>query len=385
MRKWQLFLLVIAAAVAGGLTIPRLLTWFAPAMIHVEGGGRVAAGLPFNVQVRANKPVELAVTYFGQALGEQGRELQLPLVAEDGAGTVRVRAVDSRGQESNAELPVQGVPALEPRVSLPTELYAGDPVGVQVSWDQAAPVQLDEIRISVGAEEVPHIRTEQGLFAIGRIPLTVEPGSWQLGVSLIDEFGRDSGRQEELLIREWPTGIETLSLPQEILGVMTAENREREAAVLAEAYSRAEKEPLWSEPFLLPGEGWHSSPFGSPRRYEEGGSVSHHLGEDLASGFGTPIRATNDGIVLIAGWYPLKGGLVVLDHGAGVSSLYMHQSEILVTPGQRVSRGDVLGEVGSTGISTGPHLHWEMHVRGEPVNPMLWVDRLVPAGYGGGD
>ena len=80
----------------------------------------------------------------------------------------------------------------------------------------------------------------------------------------------------------------------------------------------------------------------------------------------------------VAGFYPIKGGLVVLDHGGGVFSLYFHQSEILVEAGQRVRRGEVVGEVGSTGLSTGPHLHWEMRVAEEPTNPLEWVGKVVP-------
>jgi murein DD-endopeptidase MepM/ murein hydrolase activator NlpD len=162
---------------------------------------------------------------------------------------------------------------------------------------------------------------------------------------------------------------------------MTDENRELEEQMLADAQARSATEPLWNEPFLLPSEGWHSSAFGSARRYYPDGPVSHHEGTDLASMTGTPIYATNRGTVLVAGYYPLKGGLVVLDHGAGLMSLYLHQSEIHVTAGQQVERGELLGEVGSTGISTGPHLHWEMRVNLQPTDPLLWVDRLLPGDH----
>ena len=91
-----------------------------------------------------------------------------------------------------------------------------------------------------------------------------------------------------------------------------------------------------------------------------------------------PIRATNDGVVILAENLPLAGGAVVIDHGAGVTSRYYHQSLILTQVGARVQRGDIIGEVGSTGISTGPHLHWEMRINGEPSNPLQWVDRLLP-------
>ena len=84
------------------------------------------------------------------------------------------------------------------------------------------------------------------------------------------------------------------------------------------------------------------------------------------------------GIVQVADFYPIKGGLVAIDHGGGVTSLYFHQSKILVSVGDEVARGDVIGESGATGLVTGPHLHWEMQVLGRPSDPLSWVERLVP-------
>lgn len=80
----------------------------------------------------------------------------------------------------------------------------------------------------------------------------------------------------------------------------------------------------------------------------------------------------------VAGFFPIKGGLVVLDHGGGVFSLYFHQSHIRVAVGDEVKRGAVIGEVGTTGLSTGPHLHWETRVNEVATNPLEWVGKVVP-------
>ncbi len=95
-----------------------------------------------------------------------------------------------------------------------------------------------------------------------------------------------------------------------------------------------------------------------------------HTGVDIAAAYGTPVRAAYDGAVAFAGWRVGYGKLVVLDHGQGTSTLYSHLSDILVTVGQRVVRTEVIGRVGSTGYSTGPHLFYEVRVNGRPIDPL---------------
>ncbi len=94
-----------------------------------------------------------------------------------------------------------------------------------------------------------------------------------------------------------------------------------------------------------------------------------HTGVDISAPRGTPVPAAHDGKVLFAGWYGGYGKLVIVDHGDGVSTLYGHLSKISVTTDQSVSRRQVIGYVGSTGYSTGPHLHYEIRRNGRPVNP----------------
>jgi murein DD-endopeptidase MepM/ murein hydrolase activator NlpD len=113
------------------------------------------------------------------------------------------------------------------------------------------------------------------------------------------------------------------------------------------------------------GFGWRSDPIRGGRR--------HHDGLDFAGGRGTPILATGDGVVVDAGWHSGYGNQVVIRHAFGIETLYAHMSKIRVKKGQRVSRGDRIGDMGSTGRSTGTHLHYEVHVGNKPVNPMTYV------------
>jgi len=98
-----------------------------------------------------------------------------------------------------------------------------------------------------------------------------------------------------------------------------------------------------------------------------------HEGLDLGAGFGTPIRAAAAGTIINAGWLGGYGNLVVIDHGRGISTAYGHQSSIAVGNGQSVSQGQVIGYVGSTGYSTGPHLHFEVRVNGSAADPLGYL------------
>lgn len=98
--------------------------------------------------------------------------------------------------------------------------------------------------------------------------------------------------------------------------------------------------------------------------------MQFHAGIDIARPAGTRIIAASDGTVVQAGWAAGYGLLVTVDHGGGVQTRYAHLSGLGVSPGQRIRRGDVLGSVGSTGRSTGPHLHYEVRVNGRPVSPV---------------
>jgi len=124
--------------------------------------------------------------------------------------------------------------------------------------------------------------------------------------------------------------------------------------------------------FSWPVNGPITSPFGYRNDPVLGGNRLH-AGVDIAASQGTPIKAAGDGVVKMAGVNGGYGNWTLIDHGGGLATGYGHQSRIAVSIGQHVSTGEVIGYVGSTGASTGPHLHWEVRVNGSPVDPMGWV------------
>jgi murein DD-endopeptidase MepM/ murein hydrolase activator NlpD len=111
--------------------------------------------------------------------------------------------------------------------------------------------------------------------------------------------------------------------------------------------------------------GWRMHPILHVRRF--------HTGIDIGVGYGTAIHAADSGTVIYATWMSGYGNVTIIDHGRGVSTLYAHQSSLAVGVGARVTRGQVIGYVGSTGFSTGPHLHFEVRLNGTPVDPLAYL------------
>lgn len=124
--------------------------------------------------------------------------------------------------------------------------------------------------------------------------------------------------------------------------------------------------------FITPASGRRSSGFGM-RRHPVLGTTRLHAGIDIAAPTGTPIRASASGTVVTAGSMRGYGNTVIIDHGGGFSTLYGHCSRLYVRSGQRVNQGDRIAAVGSTGLSTGPHLHFEIRINGRPVNPASYL------------
>jgi murein DD-endopeptidase MepM/ murein hydrolase activator NlpD len=129
---------------------------------------------------------------------------------------------------------------------------------------------------------------------------------------------------------------------------------------------------LNSIPSAYPVYGTITSPFGM-RKSPFGYGSEFHPGIDISVPVGTPVKAAGKGVVTYAGWLTGYGNAVIIDHGYGIESVYGHNSEILVKVGQSVKRGDIIAKSGNTGRSTGPHVHFEVRVNGNPIDPMKYL------------
>ncbi|MCE5300887.1 MAG: M23 family metallopeptidase [Spirochaetia bacterium] len=122
-------------------------------------------------------------------------------------------------------------------------------------------------------------------------------------------------------------------------------------------------------PFIMPVKAVQTGGFGDKRTYDGGKAGWRHKGLDLAAPKGTKVHASNNGTVMTASTTKMYGIIVIIDHGAGIYTMYFHLNRVFVKKGMNVKKGDIIAEVGNTGISTGPHLHWQVNLHKVPVNP----------------
>ena len=152
--------------------------------------------------------------------------------------------------------------------------------------------------------------------------------------------------------------------------------REPELARIEAARARDHDVGGWRQDFVWPVKGRISGRFGSQRIYRGGEAGSYHSGLDIATGeSGTPYVAPADGVVVLAAENPftLEGLLLIIDHGGGLNSAFLHSSRLAVREGETVRRGQHIGDIGATGQATGPHLHWSLKWRDTRLDPLLFL------------
>ena len=130
---------------------------------------------------------------------------------------------------------------------------------------------------------------------------------------------------------------------------------------------------LSATPSIMPTQGWLTSAFSAMRSHPILHVARPHEGIDVTARMGSPIEAPAAGVVLQAGWESGYGNTVTIDHGYGIVTKFAHASKLLVRAGQKVARGQRIALVGNTGLATAPHLHYEVHVNGRPVDPLRYV------------
>lgn len=277
-----------------------------------------------------------------------------------------------------AEPPLTRVTRLEGvSVTAPASVRMGDAFVLRLSGARAG-----EVTVRFPSEVGENVRQPaERLTPVGAAGEYVVPGRVVLGKTtpVTYEVALDGkALRGSIPVRGLGQTVQHLNLPRAISRKLEDPGRKAEDAAVEQAYARRTPQ-VWTRPFApAVAVKVQSSAFGQPRTYVAGGPVQYHYGTDYPAPVGTPVLAVNDGTVVIAGMYPVRGGLVVIDHGAGLTSLYFHQSKVTAKVGQKVTRGQKIGEVGSTGLSAGPHLHLELRVRGEGTNPAGWMNRLWP-------
>lgn len=172
--------------------------------------------------------------------------------------------------------------------------------------------------------------------------------------------------------------IQYINLPRPTGGPTPEYARLREGELVRIGQARAQGSASigWSQRFILPARGRVSGVFGSQRVYRGGVPAAYHSGVDIAAGAGAIVSAPADGVVTLAPppSLSLEGNLVILDHGQGLTSAFLHLSRASVQVGDRVRQGQEIGRVGATGRATGPHLHWSLVWNGARLDPQSAVN-----------
>lgn len=245
----------------------------------------------------------------------------------------------------------------------------------------------------------PEGRATQGGWLRGR----VQPGSTSLllngspvplasDAAFLIAFDRDAGplarldvdlpggkrftHEFAILPRAWQ--IENINVARKPGGVTDEDYlrlRRGELACIAAARALDTGAQGWRQSFIRPAPGRFSGRFGSQRIYK-GEPAAYHSGLDIAGGAGTTYVAPADGVVTLAAQSPfsLEGRLLIVDHGLGLNSAFLHASELFVREGERVMQGAALGRIGASGRATGPHLHWSAMWRDKRIDPLLLID-----------
>ena len=207
------------------------------------------------------------------------------------------------------------------------------------------------------------------------VPMETPKGVYPLRLALRGDEGRYA-IEAQLQVIGGAYGYQSITLHDTSLLSPEIEAAERNWLTQTVAGFRPEKR--WKGALQLPSQATINAWYGAWRSYNGSAYDRYHNGVDFAAPTGAPVLAAADGVVVAAEYLQIRGNTMVIDHGWGLFTVYAHLSEMAHKPGDRALGGQVLGGIGNTGRSTGPHLHWEVWLHGVDVDPMQWVNEVFP-------
>lgn len=249
------------------------------------------------------------------------------------------------------------------------EITSARPLSLTVRWNDL-PVPL-----------TPAAGDDTARFGFVPAPALIAPGFYPLTIAYTTTRGVPVERTWTVVIAPGEYATESIIVSEEVSGLLAPELVAAELAMVTELWSHVSPDLVFQERFSRPvsEEYSTSSPFGTRRAYGGGAVNGYHSGLDYSAPAGAEVTAPAPGRVVMARPLAVRGNAVLLDHGRGIFTGYWHLSELQVEEGRTVAAGDVLGLVGTTGLSTGNHLHWELRIYGVAVDPMQFLtEQMVP-------
>lgn len=261
----------------------------------------------------------------------------------------------------------------EAKSSGPLEVSQGEILALQISSEGVAAIEA-----TMNDQPVYFFPSEDGKYrALIGADVEAKPGVARLLVRTITSGGASQEKQFDVHIKAKAFKQEsfTVAAQYDQFTPELLERIRRERDQFTQAYKSAAPKRYWDGPFISPLPVEITSPFGY-RRIINGTPRSPHSGTDLRAAMGTEVAVSNHGRVVLTGDFYFAGKTVLVDHGAGVMTMYLHLSEIKVAQGADVRKGDVIALSGMSGRVTGPHLHWGARVGGARVDPLELVEKL---------
>lgn len=263
---------------------------------------------------------------------------------------------------------------------MPSGVQASSPLEVTLSATSIGQGDICLIQVTVEKGEKPRVtwrnrrihlvpnEAKTRWYGLLSADLRAQKGDFKVAVNAGSK-GNEKQLMVEIVGKSY--GVRRLTLPKKMVDLdkETLERARRESRTMRELWRATPEAPLWRGAFIKPVPGVVVGPFGRSSIINKQPRAPHS-GVDLRGSRGTPVAATNHGRVVLTGDHFFTGLTVVIDHGGGIQSMYFHLDKILVKKGDLVDKGQVIGQVGSTGRSSGPHLHWGMRVNGDRVDPI---------------
>ncbi len=268
--------------------------------------------------------------------------------------------------------------AAEPLITLSTDqVAAGKTLAVSIDSKES----LNDVQLRFG-DQIGHLFHPPGAAPRQMAGLLAVPFKTKIGPRALSVRWKQSGRLRQKLfaftVVEGKYRSERLKVdPAKVSPSKTDQKRAaKEAREVRRIYADASAHPGWETAFQRPLDSAITSPFGN-RRLFNGKLASYHSGVDFRAPVGTPVKASNSGKVRLAKNLFYAGNTVLIDHGAGIFTIYAHLSQIGVTVNESVAKGQVIGKSGRSGRVSGPHLHWGVKLNGQNVDPLQFMALLA--------
>ena len=275
-------------------------------------------------------------------------------------------------QEQDSGLTLSRVNRLIQKISLDKDTYQQ---GEIANLDVTAVLPLESPKINFLHKTYKLYPQSHNIYrTILAVPMQTEPGKYYMTLSYKEEGKQKTLQMPFTVIPGNFSEEDTAELDISILTEETFEMLKYEGNYFARAYNTNPDSLLYDGDFIWPCSGTITGLYGTPRRYNEDLGKWSHKAVDIANVVGTEVFAANHGVVTMAKNLDVHGKSIVIAHGQGIHTVYIHLDSICVEKGDEIKKGQLIGKLGKTGLCTGPNLHWQVMVNRVAINPRYWLE-----------